>query len=178
MIWSSSWLRNGIVWPLMTGAVEMSSFRPWLDISLVWCQTEMSVVSCHYMSHSISQYYGPHRETNLNIITARVSIPRSRSYFLIIPPGLQSAVYSVATTGQALSTSHLLVQICTSNYHLAPHNSQHSTHFQHPANIKRIYRRKSAQLQIESETEEMIGGQGRGDLKSYDFDGAVTSNLG
>ena len=81
----------------MTGGVEMSSFRPWLDISLVWCQREMWVVSCHYMSHSISQYYGPHRETNLNIITARVrppvSMARSRSYFLIIPPGLQRAVY-------------------------------------------------------------------------------------
>ena len=132
MIWSQSWLRNGIVWHLMTGGVEMSSFRPWLDISLVWCQREMWVVSCHYMSHSISQYYGPHRETNLNIITARVrppvSMARSRSYFLIIPPGLQAAVYSSATTGQALSTSHLLVQICTSNYHLLAPLTHHTAY--------------------------------------------------
>ena len=48
----------------------------------------------------------------------------SAPYFLIIPPGWQAAVYSSATTGQALSTSHLLVQICTCNYHLfAPLNS-------------------------------------------------------
>ena len=93
------------------------------------------------------------------------------SYFLIIPPGLQAAVYSSATTGQALSTSHLLVQICTSNYHLlAPLNT--------PASSTGFPGRKSAQLQIESETEEMRGGEGRGGLKSYDFDGAVTSNLG
>ena len=113
----------------------------------------MSVVSCHYMSHSISQYYGPHRETNLNIITGRQTSACCPPYFLIIPPGLQSAVYSVATTGQALSTSHLLVQICTSNYHLlAPLNT--------PASSTGFPGRKSAQLQIESETEEMIGGQG------------------
>ena len=52
----------------------------------------MSVVSCHYMSHSISQWYGPHRETNLNIITGPTWSADWGGwwppYFLIIPPGL------------------------------------------------------------------------------------------
>ena len=117
------------MWPLMTGRQAVwrchHSGRDWT--SVLSGVRLMSVVSCHYMSHSISQYYGPHRETNLNIITGRgrhSADSASAPYFLIIPPGLQAAVYSSATTGQALSTSHLLVQICTCNYHLfAPLNS-------------------------------------------------------